>query len=136
MKIELLWFQDCSNHHAAEAMLNEVLSEFGVKEVIERVEVPDAEVGKRLTFPGSPTIRINGLDVEPGWQACDDCTPRCWLYLTSEGLRGLPEKSWIRQGIETALSSYRAIEEIGSRPGYLAFRVGRGRRYREVHSLD
>ena len=105
MTIELLWFQDCPNHHAAETMLNEILREFGVKEVIERVEVPDAEVGKRLTFPGSPTIRINGLDVEPGWQACDDCTPRCRLYLTSEGLRGLPEKGWIWQGIETALSS-------------------------------
>ena len=85
-------------------MLAEVLGEFGLSDPVERIEVPDVETGNRLTFPGSPTIRIGGVDVEPEWQPCEDCTPRCRLYMTSEGLRGLPEKEWVRQAVGKALA--------------------------------
>ena len=104
MKIELLWFEDCPNHEPAEQILAEVLSEHGVTDPIDRVEVPDLETGKRVTFPGSPTIRINGVDVEPGWEPCEDCTPTCRLYATADGLRGLPERSWIVGAVEAALT--------------------------------
>lgn len=103
MKIELLWFEDCPNHEAAERMLSEVLGEYGVREAIERVEVPDEETGNRVTFPGSPTIRINGVDVEPGWEECEDCTPRCRLYFTSSGMRGVPERGWIESAVAVAV---------------------------------
>ncbi len=105
MKIQLLWFEDCPNHMAAERMLAEVLSDLGVRDPIERLEVPDAETGKRVTFPGSPTIRIDGLDVEPGWELCDDCTPRCRLYATAEGLRGVPEREWVVRAVRRAVGS-------------------------------
>ena len=104
MKIDLLWFEDCPNHEAAEQILSEVLAEFGVTDPIERIEVPDEATGNLVIFPGSPTIRIDGKDVEPGWEPCDDCTPRCRLYLTSEGLRGVPETEWVRAAVEKALA--------------------------------
>ena len=104
MKVQLLWFEDCPNHHPAEQMLREVLAENGVTGEIERIEVPDLETGNRLTFPGSPTIRIDRVDVEPGWEPCEDCTPRCRLYATSGGLRGLPERAWIEQSVARALA--------------------------------
>ena len=47
MKIELLWFEDCPNHEAAEEMLAEILTELRVGDPIDRIEVPD------LTFPCS-----------------------------------------------------------------------------------
>ena len=95
MRIELLWFQGCPNHEAAERVLREGMRELGVDAPVERIDVEDEETGKRLCFPGSPTIRIDGRDVEPGWQPCEDCSPRCRLYPTDEGLRGLPERDWI-----------------------------------------
>lgn len=104
MKIELLWFDDCPNHEAAEQMLSDVLKEFGVSEPIQRIDVPDEATGDLVIFPGSPTIRIDDVDVEPGWVPCDDCTPRCRLYMTSEGLRVLPEKEWVRAAVEGALA--------------------------------
>ena len=103
MKIELLYFEGCANHYLAEEMLAGVLSEFGVRESIEKIDVPDAEKGKLVTFPGSPTIRIDGADVEPDWQPCDDCTPRCRLYMTAEGLKGLPERDWIVQAVNRSI---------------------------------
>lgn len=95
MKIELLWFEDCPNHEAAELMLRDALDDAGISTSIERIEVADEVTGNATIFPGSPTICINGRDVEPGWEECEDCTPRCRLYATSNGLRGLPERQWI-----------------------------------------
>lgn len=94
-RIEILWFQDCPNHPAARALVDEVVAEFGVRADIRSIEVADDATAERLRFPGSPTIRVDGLDIEPGFVDCDDCTPRCRVYQTSAGLRGLPERSWL-----------------------------------------
>lgn len=102
MKIELLWFEDCPNHAATEQMVREVLSEQGLDVPIERIEVPDVETGNKVVFPGSPTIRVNGIDIEPGWEPCDDCTPRCRLYMTDEGLKGVPDRQWIESAVSAA----------------------------------
>jgi len=104
MRVELLWFEDCPNHETAESMLRSVLDEYGVRAEIQRIEVADERKGDEVRFPGSPTIRINGLDIEPGWEDCEDCTPRCRLYATSEGLRGVPERAWIGEAAEAALA--------------------------------
>ncbi len=41
MNIELLWFEDCPNHHVAEELVNEVLESRGLNVAIQRIEVPD-----------------------------------------------------------------------------------------------
>jgi hypothetical protein len=103
MKIELLWFEGCPNHEGAEAMVRDVLTRHGAHAEIVRVEVPDLETGNRVTFPGSPTIRVNGVDVEPGWEPCEDCTPRCRVYFTPTGFKGLPEREWVEAAVLAAM---------------------------------
>ena len=102
MKIELLWFEDCPCHEREEQLVKEVLDELGVQVPIERVEVNDPDTGNQVVFPGSPTIRINGVDVEPGWEACPECTPRCRLYLSEKGIGCLPEREWVVEAIKAA----------------------------------
>lgn len=102
-RVELLWFQGCPNHEDAEALLHERMAALSVDVPIVRIEVPDEETGIRVCFPGSPTIRVDGRDVEPGWTSCDECTPRCRLYPTAAGLRGLPEASWIDAALAAAV---------------------------------
>lgn len=92
MKVELFWFEDCPNHEFAEAMLKEVQVENGVEVRIDRIEVPDLVIGNRVTFPGSPTIRINDIDIKPGWEVCEDCTPRCRVYYADGTFSGLPQR--------------------------------------------
>lgn len=108
MKIELLWFQGCPNHAAAHGLLRAVLRDMRVEAEVESIEVPDEETAKRLGFPGSPTIRVNGIDVEPGWQPCVDCTPRCRVYPTAAGLKGVPEAGWIQAAVARALADDRS----------------------------
>lgn len=104
MNAELLWFEGCPNHQAAEALLLDVLAEQGVVATVRRIEVPDEATGNRVRFPGSPTIRIDGRDIDPEFDpaTCVDCTPRCRVYATSSGLRGVPERSWIERAVQAA----------------------------------
>lgn len=104
MRIELLWFEGCPNHEAAEAMLRDALTRRGIDVPIRRVRVDDEETGKTVMFPGSPTIRIDGVDIEPDWTPCDDCTPRCRVYFTGSRLQGLPEREWVERALDAAAS--------------------------------
>lgn len=101
MAIEFLWFQECPNHQAARELLREVLQSKGMPDDFEDVDTTDAAVAERLRSPGSPTIRVDGRDIEPGYVDQGDYSPRCRVYLTEEGMRGLPKREWI----ETALGS-------------------------------
>jgi len=107
VRIDLLWFRGCPNHETAERWLNDAMAERGIEAPIHRIQVEDEEAGNAVMFPGSPTIRVNGRDIEPGWQPCDDCSPRCRVYLTPEGLRGLPDRAWIDQALDAALAAER-----------------------------
>ncbi len=97
--IELLWFEGCPNHLAARALIQDVLGETGEEVRFEAIEVADEETASRLRFPGSPTIRVDDKDIEPGYEDCDDCVPRCRVYPTPSGLRGVPERAWLEQAL-------------------------------------
>jgi len=101
-RIELLWFHGCPNHEAARAMIDEAVTELWTEARVITIEVPDEEAGERTRFPGSPTIRVDGIDIDPGFEDCEDCTPRCRVYATSAGLRGLPEREWLMTVLRAA----------------------------------
>jgi hypothetical protein len=65
MKVELYFWEGCPSYPEAEALLAEVLEERGIGACIERREVFTQEEAEELVFPGSPTIRIDGHDVDP-----------------------------------------------------------------------
>jgi hypothetical protein len=66
---------------------------------IRDVDATNPAVADRLHFPGSPTIRVDGRDVDPAYVDPGDYTPRCRLYRTRQGLRGLPERRWIEAAL-------------------------------------
>jgi hypothetical protein len=97
--VELLWFSDCPNHQAARALLRELVVSHGGAGVIVDIDATDPVVAASHRFPGSPTIRVNGVDVDPSFIDPGDYTPRCRLYRTEAGLRGVPDASWIRDAL-------------------------------------
>lgn len=105
--VELLWFQDCPNHPAARAMLEELLGELAPGTVVHQIDATEPEVAQRHRFPGSPTIRIDGQDVDPSYRDPGDYTPRCRLYRTADGLGGLPERSWVEAALRASLLANR-----------------------------
>jgi len=65
VKIELYFWEGCPSYPEARELLEEVLAERGLDEPIEMREVVTPEDAAALAFPGSPTIRIDGRDVDP-----------------------------------------------------------------------
>ncbi len=104
LDVELLWFEDCPNHPAARELLREVLAERGLDTPVHEIDATDPAAAARLHFPGSPTIRVNGRDIAPGYVDPGDYTPRCRVYRTTAGLRGVPERVWIEAAIDEALA--------------------------------
>ena len=65
MKVELLYWGGCPSTPEAEALLDAALAALRPGVEVERHEVRTQEEAERLRFPGSPTIRVDGRDVDP-----------------------------------------------------------------------
>lgn len=67
---------------------------------LRRIEtVEDAE---RECFLGSPTLRIDGRDVDPGAGDRDDYGMKCRLYASEHGMSGTPPDTWILAALAEA----------------------------------
>lgn len=95
LKVELLYFDGCPNHAALLPRLRELLASARVDADIELVRVADADAAERERFLGSPTVRIDGEDVEPGAGGRTDFGLKCRLFATPNGLRGMPADEWV-----------------------------------------
>lgn len=104
MRIEILWFDDCPNHERARALVEDVLRERGIQQSVSSIRIVGAAFAESLRFPGSPTIRIDGTDIEPRFEDPGEYALRCRVYRTSEGLRGVPERAWIEAAVFSALA--------------------------------
>lgn len=100
LEIEFLWFAGCANHVAARRLLDEVVADLAPGVTVRDIDASEPLVATRLRFAGSPTIRVDGIDVDPSFIDPGEYTPRCRLYRTDAGLAGVSERRWI----EAALS--------------------------------
>jgi hypothetical protein len=98
-RVEFLWFAGCPDHESACRLLDEVIAEVAPGTPVESIDAGDPAVAARLRFPGSPTIRVDGRDVEPGYEDAGDYAPRCPLFKTADGLRGVPPRAWIEAAL-------------------------------------
>ena len=102
MKVEVLYFDGCPNHEALLPHLRELLRAAGAGTDIELVRVEDADAAERARFLGSPTVRIDGEDVEPGADQRTDFGLKCRLFGTPNGLRGMPPDEWVLAALQRA----------------------------------
>jgi hypothetical protein len=75
-RVELLWFPECRNHEEARRLLRKVLARVAPGTPIEEIDASDPHTAHRVRFPGSPTIRVDGRDVDPRFSDPGDYTPR------------------------------------------------------------
>lgn len=93
--VELLYFDGCPSYEWFLPRLRALVAEAGIGGEVQlrRVESPEAAVAER--FLGSPTIRVDGVDVEPGADTRSDFGLNCRLYSTPDGLQGTPRAAWV-----------------------------------------
>jgi hypothetical protein len=104
LRVELLYFDGCPNHLVAEEVLKEVMADENVQAPVIRVQVETPESAVSQRFLGSPTIRLNGKDIDP---AGDDgqYSLRCRMYRINGKLSGVPDIELIRAALRQALTN-------------------------------
>ncbi len=113
MKIQFLYFSDCPNHELARKNLIDAIEELGIEHChIEEIEVKTEEDAVKYKFPGSPTIRVNGVDVDPSYIDRGNYGLMCRVYKIGEKFYGAPTKELIKEAIEDA-KFYEGIKEVG-----------------------
>ncbi len=100
--VDVLYIEGCPNYPGAVALVQRVSAELGIDAQVRLQQISDPEVAIRARFVGSPTIRVDGRDIQPGAERQQDYVHACWLYQGRHSLRGLPEEDWLRQALRTA----------------------------------
>jgi hypothetical protein len=105
-KIQFLYWEDCPSHPEAWQLLQEVLAGEGLDWPVERILVTGDLEAQRWDFPGSPTIRVNGQDIDPQGAAQMGVALACRVYRLDpeEGGRysPVPSRAMIRRGLLAA----------------------------------
>ncbi len=96
MKIEILILEGCPNVRVTVDRLKAVLREYGLSVAISEITVRDEKAADELRFLGSPTVRIDGVDVEPRARQRTSFGIMCRTY---EGSGGVPSEDLIRSAI-------------------------------------
>ena len=97
--IEIFYFDGCPNHEKLLTHLPQLLEHEGITAEIVLRNIPDANRAVKERFLGSPTVRLDGRDVDPGARQRTDYGLKCRLYHTTTGLSGLPPDQWILDAI-------------------------------------
>jgi len=107
MEVEVLYFEGCPNHTVAVGRVREVLREEGVAASVSEVSVPDQAQATQLRFLGSPSIRVNGVDVEPSARSSHDYALACRTYVAGNRRAGAPSLEMIRAAVQEACAGVR-----------------------------
>jgi hypothetical protein len=99
VRVEILLLEDCPYADATMALVERAIADTGVPARIELVVVTNEPQAHLKRFLGSPTVRVDGRDVEPGASLLDDYGIGGRLYRTERGLCGWPDEAWIRDAL-------------------------------------
>lgn len=95
MKIELFWIDKCSSYQRVRELLEQILRDENIAAKIEMIQVRDNADARAKKFLGSPTIRINGIDLFAQPDQCNFAM-QCRVYRTPDGLKGTPTTEMVR----------------------------------------
>ena len=98
-RIQILTFDGCPNAEGARELVDRVCGVLGIEAEVETLVVSDLRAARERHFLGSPTIRVNGRDIDPHSNGRADYVLSCRVYNTSAGLAGVPDEAWLRDAL-------------------------------------
>lgn len=103
MKIEMLYFEGCPNHVPAMETVRETLHSLGRNDEIHQIEIRTQAEAEVMGFVGSPSIRINGADIEPEARTAKAFGLSCRTYSYGSQRGGVPSHDQLRRAIEESI---------------------------------
>lgn len=102
MTVELLYVPNCPHHGAALDLARDVLKDEGM--AVELIQTPISDYAEAIqhSFPGSPTLRVNGQDIEDVPFERLGVGFACRTYLVDGISHGVPPRAWLERAIRAA----------------------------------
>jgi hypothetical protein len=113
--VEFLWWRECPSWERALAELREEMETVGLDpESVEVREIDTDEAAEREEFVGSPTIRVDGRDVQPDGEPVG---LTCRVYRLRDGrISPLPDRADVREALDLAVRRKRDFASAHRRP--------------------
>ena len=82
-------------------MVDRIQGELGIDAELRTSLIVNQAAAERARFPGSPTVRVDGRDVEPGSEPANEYVyvHGCRLYRLEYRFAGQPEDGWVREAL-------------------------------------
>jgi hypothetical protein len=96
--IEVLYVQGCPNYPGTLALVQRVRDQLAIDAELRSTLIGDQAAAERARFPGSPTVRVDGRDVQPGEPPAEH-TLACRLYRLEHRFAGQPAERWVRDAL-------------------------------------
>ena len=104
LKIEFLYWEECPSHRQCFERLQEAMREEGTDTPIVRIDVTTDEQAREIGFAGSPTILIDGRDIDPPPVDETYYGLTCRTYRHEDGrISPMPSKETIRRALLAAV---------------------------------
>jgi hypothetical protein len=101
--IEVLYVQDCPHYPATLALVERIRAEVGIDTELRTIVIVDQAAAEQARFPGSPTVRVDGHDVEPGSEPTTEYLVGCRLYRLEHRFAGQPADALVRAALLRAV---------------------------------
>lgn len=102
MTVELLYLPDCPHRDAAVDLVRSVLEELELSAQFTETPILDYEGAQKHRFPGSPTLRVNGRDIEDVASSRLPVGFACRTYIIHGKSLGLPPRAWLERAVQAA----------------------------------
>lgn len=105
MNIRFLYYEDCPSHDKALERLQAVLAQEDIQSTVEVIKIETDEQAQEFQFVGSPTILINGEDIDPP-PANAYYSLTCRAYRLENGrVSPLPSPQMIRRKLQQTIQT-------------------------------
>ena len=109
LKVQLLHTESCHSYQEALVGIKEALKELGLSAELEVILMDSPEKARDYKFLGSPTIKINGLDMEPELEAAENFSINaCRTYIYEGSLYHYPPKEMLLEVLKSLKERHEA----------------------------
>src|SRR5438128_2658423 len=103
MIVDLLYFAGCPNHEPTRSLVQTILADSGIEADIREIEITDEIDAQAHKILGSPTVRVDGVDVEPSASALKRFGLMCRVYREGTSTGGIPTRNMLVHALESAV---------------------------------
>jgi glutaredoxin len=104
MTIRIMTFEGCPNCDATRSLVEKTVRELHLQADVESIQVRNENEAQRYGFLGSPTVQVDGQDIETGRRK-ETASFSCRVYRTPDGVTGVPPKDLLLGALRKSKTS-------------------------------